>query len=350
MSIGRRGWPQVRWAASDYGVDSPPSPSHLPSHELLPHPRGRPHGRHRLPARHSVGSTRGDLHHERRTLRRGHDAEPALRRTPTARPPRRAAAAALVRTFVGLAVVVAVIYGLYWVLKQVKASREERAVGSGLETTATVPLGPNRSLHLVRAGNELVLVGVAEHAVTPIRTYTEEEARAAGLIPEEGDEDDDDVDPSDRQRSPPARRSRPAQDDHRRGARAHPPGHGARVMPRPRATAERRRDPPPASAASRCVPAALFTVTGFTRILIVLGFIRTGLGTPTAPPNQVLVGIALFLTIFVMMPTFKAVKEDADRAAAAPARSRRSRRSSAARSRSASSCSSRRATATSRCS
>ena len=37
-------------------------------------------------------------------------------------------------------------------------------------------------------------------------------------------------------------------------------------------------------------------VTGFTRILIVLGFIRTGLGTPTAPPNQVLVGIALFLT------------------------------------------------------
>ena len=59
------------------------------------------------------------------------------------------------------------------------------------------------------------------------------------------------------------------------------------------------------------VPALLFTVTGFTRILVVLGFIRSGLGTPTAPPNQVLVGIALFLTIFVMAPTFKAVKEDA---------------------------------------
>jgi flagellar biosynthetic protein FliP len=59
------------------------------------------------------------------------------------------------------------------------------------------------------------------------------------------------------------------------------------------------------------VPAALFTLTGFTRILIVLGFIRTGLGTPTAPPNQVLVGIALFLTIFVMAPTFKQVNEDA---------------------------------------
>ena len=59
------------------------------------------------------------------------------------------------------------------------------------------------------------------------------------------------------------------------------------------------------------LPALLFTVTGFTRILIVLGFIRTGLGTPTSPPNQVLVGIALFLTLFVMAPTFNAIKKDA---------------------------------------
>ncbi|MBX5469457.1 MAG: flagellar type III secretion system pore protein FliP [Thermoleophilaceae bacterium] len=59
------------------------------------------------------------------------------------------------------------------------------------------------------------------------------------------------------------------------------------------------------------VPALLFTVTGFTRILIVLGFIRSGLGTPSAPPNQVLVGIAVFLTIFVMAPTFKAINDDA---------------------------------------
>jgi flagellar biosynthetic protein FliP len=59
------------------------------------------------------------------------------------------------------------------------------------------------------------------------------------------------------------------------------------------------------------VPALLFTVTGFTRILIVLGFIRSGLGTPAAPPNQVLVGIALFLTVFVMAPTFTQIKRDA---------------------------------------
>jgi flagellar biosynthesis protein FliP len=59
------------------------------------------------------------------------------------------------------------------------------------------------------------------------------------------------------------------------------------------------------------VPALLFTVTGFTRIIIVLGFIRSGLGTPTAPPNQVLIGIAFFLTIFVMQPTLKDVKTQA---------------------------------------
>jgi flagellar biosynthetic protein FliP len=59
------------------------------------------------------------------------------------------------------------------------------------------------------------------------------------------------------------------------------------------------------------IPALLFCVTGFTRILIVLGFIRTAIGTPTAPPNQVLVGIALFLTLFVMAPTFTTIKDTA---------------------------------------
>jgi flagellar biosynthetic protein FliP len=57
------------------------------------------------------------------------------------------------------------------------------------------------------------------------------------------------------------------------------------------------------------VPAVLFTVTGFSRILIVLGFIRTAVGTNNAPPNQVMVGIALFLTIFVMAPTISAIKK-----------------------------------------
>jgi flagellar biosynthetic protein FliP len=59
------------------------------------------------------------------------------------------------------------------------------------------------------------------------------------------------------------------------------------------------------------LPALLFCVTSFTRVLIVLGFVRAGLGTQTTPPNQVLVGIALFLTLFIMGPTFDEVKERA---------------------------------------
>jgi flagellar protein FliO/FliZ len=96
----------------------------------------------------------------------------------------------LVRTIVGLAVVIGVIYGLYWVLKQVKAAREDKALGTGLQTLATLPLGQNRSMQLIRAGDEVVLVGVGEGGVTPIRTYGEYEARALGLLadPEEADE------------------------------------------------------------------------------------------------------------------------------------------------------------------
>jgi flagellar protein FliO/FliZ len=93
----------------------------------------------------------------------------------------------MVRTIVGLAVVLGVIYGLHWVLKQVKASKDERASGNGLAPLATLPLGGNRSLALVRAGREVVLVGVGDGSVTPIRTYAEEEARALGLVVEEID-------------------------------------------------------------------------------------------------------------------------------------------------------------------
>jgi flagellar protein FliO/FliZ len=90
----------------------------------------------------------------------------------------------LVRTIVGLAIVIGVIYGLYWVLKQVKSAREDKTLGTGLQTLATLPLGPNRAMHLVRAGDEVVLVGVGEGGVTPIRTYGENEARALGLLVE----------------------------------------------------------------------------------------------------------------------------------------------------------------------
>jgi flagellar protein FliO/FliZ len=100
----------------------------------------------------------------------------------------------IVRTIVGLAVVIGVIFGLHWVLKQVKGSRESRSTGGGLQPLSTLALGPGRSLHLVRAGNEVVLVGSAEHGVTPVRVYSEEEARALGLFAEAGDDGDDDGD------------------------------------------------------------------------------------------------------------------------------------------------------------
>jgi flagellar protein FliO/FliZ len=93
-----------------------------------------------------------------------------------------ASGGSIVRTIVGLAIVIGVIYGLTWVLKQVKANKTDGAAGTGLETVATLPLGHNRSLHLVRAGDELVLVGAGEHGVTPIRTYTAAEARKLGLL------------------------------------------------------------------------------------------------------------------------------------------------------------------------
>src|SRR3954465_5428843 len=110
--------------------------------------------------------------------------------SPSAKVPGGSAGGSLVRTFVGLAIVIAVIYGLYWVLKQGKASRGEKASGEGLAALATLPLGPNRSLQLVRAGRELVLVGVSEHGVTPVRTYSEDEAEAVGLLDFESGDDD----------------------------------------------------------------------------------------------------------------------------------------------------------------
>ncbi len=58
-------------------------------------------------------------------------------------------------------------------------------------------------------------------------------------------------------------------------------------------------------------PAILIMMTAFTRIIIVLSFVRQALGTPQMPPNQLLVGLALFLTFFIMAPFFNKVNEDA---------------------------------------
>ena len=58
-------------------------------------------------------------------------------------------------------------------------------------------------------------------------------------------------------------------------------------------------------------PAILIMMTSFTRIVVVLSFIRQALGTQQMPPNQLIVGLALFLSFFVMAPTFKAINANA---------------------------------------
>lgn len=58
-------------------------------------------------------------------------------------------------------------------------------------------------------------------------------------------------------------------------------------------------------------PSILIMMTSYTRIIIVLHFLRTAIGTQTAPPNQVLIGLALFLTFFIMWPTFQQINEEA---------------------------------------
>jgi flagellar biosynthetic protein FliP len=59
------------------------------------------------------------------------------------------------------------------------------------------------------------------------------------------------------------------------------------------------------------LPAALMMMTSFTRIIIVLSLLKQALGTHTAPPNQIMIGLALFLTLFVMAPVFEKIYVDA---------------------------------------
>ena len=58
-------------------------------------------------------------------------------------------------------------------------------------------------------------------------------------------------------------------------------------------------------------PSILIMLTSYTRIIIVLHFLRTAIGTQSSPPNQVLIGLALFLTFFIMWPTFQEINENA---------------------------------------
>lgn len=87
---------------------------------------------------------------------------------------------AFVRLVVGLFIVLAVIYGVYWLLKTYGKSKKNGggpAAGSGIDVVATTAIGPNKTVHLLRVGDELMLVGAADHGVTPLRTYSADESR-----------------------------------------------------------------------------------------------------------------------------------------------------------------------------
>lgn len=58
-------------------------------------------------------------------------------------------------------------------------------------------------------------------------------------------------------------------------------------------------------------PSIVLLMTSFTRIVIVLGFVRTAIGVPSAPSNQIILGLSLFLTFFIMGPVFDRVQKDA---------------------------------------
>ncbi|HWD76842.1 MAG TPA: flagellar biosynthetic protein FliO [Solirubrobacteraceae bacterium] len=102
----------------------------------------------------------------------------------------------ILRTIIALIIVIGVIYVVARVLRAVKGRDAVRASGTGLAQIATLPLAPNRSVALVRAGRDIVLVGVSEQGVTALKSYTEAEAIANGIeIPQDVS---DDFDPAER--------------------------------------------------------------------------------------------------------------------------------------------------------
>jgi flagellar protein FliO/FliZ len=92
-------------------------------------------------------------------------------------------AGAIARMIVGLAIVLVVVYGVYWLLKKRYRGSGGGTVADGrLQIVATTALAGNRAVHLLRAGDELFLIGSSEQAVTGLRTWGAEEARRLEAI------------------------------------------------------------------------------------------------------------------------------------------------------------------------
>jgi flagellar protein FliO/FliZ len=121
------------------------------------------------------------LTHVPAALAAGGERTPLNLSTTTAHHASSGSGSGILRTIIALVVVIAVIYGVAMVLRKVKGGGGLRASGDGLSHLATLPLGPGKSVALVRSGRDIVLVGIGENGITPIKTYTQEEAIANGI-------------------------------------------------------------------------------------------------------------------------------------------------------------------------
>jgi len=173
----------------------------------------------------------------------------------------------ILRTIVALIVVIGIIYVVARILRAVKGRDAVRASGNGLEQIATLPLAP-ASPSRCCARKDIVLVDSASTASPPSRLHRGRGDRRRHRGPPGG--------PGGLRRCREAVRSRPG--------RSSPPD-GAPV----KIDSSNALQILVLVGGLSLIPAILFTVTGFTRILIVLGFIRSAIGTNTTPPNQVLV-------------------------------------------------------------
>jgi flagellar protein FliO/FliZ len=98
------------------------------------------------------------------------------------------AAGSGMRVLLGLVVVVAVIFAIWWLLKRTNRGRVPGTGKAGVVTVlSTTPVGPNRNLHLVRVGEDVLLLGATEHGINALHTLDHESAREQGLLPDDVD-------------------------------------------------------------------------------------------------------------------------------------------------------------------
>ncbi|HHY47683.1 MAG TPA: flagellar type III secretion system pore protein FliP [Firmicutes bacterium] len=255
---------------------------------------------------------------------------------------------ALFRAVVSLAFVIALIYFISWLLRRYAGMFTPRASGRRLlELEEVLPLGPGRLIYLVRTGTKRILVASSTQGLTLLGEL--DAGGGPGAVGEPGASGEPGAELHSRQQGAHYQRpGHPCEDGVPRGtlkggssgilamialtallsllaglcpvasAQAAP----SQTVPFPRIEVGigQARSPQDVATSLQILaaltvltlaPSILIMMTSFTRIVIVLSFIRNALGFQQTPPNQVIIGLALFLTLFVMAPTFNQVNENA---------------------------------------